>query len=837
MGKKDKKKTRDPEKKAALAAKKDAKADKAALKRLAREQDRLSSLSIHDDDREDAKAIASNSRNGGGEDIDSILESFRNRTKELTSAELEVIDTPFPSPPRGNFTWTLCPTNGLFYMFGGEFYDGAENLVFDDLLRWDPDYKESHSDDEGDDDNNTKENNLEPNNNQDEGNPKNFPTGQWTRILSPLPHPPPRCAHSAVFHNDGIYIFGGECATAEKYHHYRDLWRLDVKKNTWEECRSRGGNPPAARSGHRAVAWRHYMILFGGFHEALRTETRWFNDIHIFDFQTFTWAELQYGKLARLPPARSACNMGLCTAPTESLFIYGGYSKLKNPNLGGAGSTGGGNKSEGITHVDCWTLPLKSLLNAMGKGGGITGASPPAWERISRKGEYPSPRAGTSTITHKNKMLLFGGVLDSEGDHHRMESVFYDDLFALDMERKRWFAMRLKKASGGGRRRRKKKDSEADVENESDEDGCESDNNDGLDDDGDAKNEEAISSGWDIGKLKHDMFAFIDGDGNIVYEKIEEDNAGEDDGHSSEKKESDEKAHVVEVPIALESDTKKNCASEINKGQKQKPNLVTKTNSKIAASSVMKVDARGLPMAAARQTPLPRINCASVIRGNILYIYGGVLEVGDREVTLDDCWSIDLNKRDKWCCIWPGQMHCQVWKGIDSDNDSYISTDRGDSDNEDDDEYMAQFEPMDENEEEENDDDSEIARKKAKKAAKKEKEKQKRKGIKHEIKELNEKLGIDNDQRSPLMGESVAEFYARTTDFWNNEAARTVGQTAADRGEPLSAKELNREGFQLAKSRYEELKPILDRLNELEEMQREAEEEKKSKKERKKDRR
>jgi len=242
-------------------------------------------------------------------------------------------------------------------------------------------------------------------------------------------------------------------------------------------------------------------------------------------------------------------------------------------------------------------------------------------------------------------------------------------------------------------------------------------------------------------------------------------------------------------------------------------------------------------MAAARQTPLPRINCASVIRGNILYIYGGVLEVGDREVTLDDCWSIDLNKRDKWCCIWPGQMHCQVWKGIDSDNDSYISTDRGDSDKEDDDEYMAQFEPMDENEEEENDDDSEIARKKAKKAAKKEKEKQKRKGIKHEIKELNEKLGIDNDQRSPLMGESVAEFYARTTDFWNNEAARTVGQTAADRGEPLSAKELNREGFQLAKSRYEELKPILDRLNELEEMQREAEEEKKSKKERKKDRR
>lgn len=54
-----------------------------------------------------------------------------------------------------------------------------------------------------------------------------------------------------------------------------------------------------------------------------------------------------------------------------------------------------------------------------------------------------------------------------------------------------------------------------------------------------------------------------------------------------------------------------------------------------------------------------------------------MLEVGDREVTLDDCWSIDLNKREKWTCISPGQMHRQVWKGVD-DDDSYISSDQGD---------------------------------------------------------------------------------------------------------------------------------------------------------------
>jgi hypothetical protein len=35
-------------------------------------------------------------------------------------------------------------------------------------------------------------------------------------------------------------------------------------------------------------------------------------------------------------------------------------------------------------------------------------------------------------------------------------------------------------------------------------------------------------------------------------------------------------------------------------------------------------------------------------RGNSLYVYGGITELGYVEVTLDDCWSLDLNKRDVW---------------------------------------------------------------------------------------------------------------------------------------------------------------------------------------------
>ncbi len=43
--------------------------------------------------------------------------------------------------------------------------------------------------------------------------------------------------------------------------------------------------------------------------------------------------------------------------------------------------------------------------------------------------------------------------------------------------------------------------------------------------------------------------------------------------------------------------------------------------------------------------PLPRIRHALAVRGNIIYVFGGLLEIRDREYTLDDCWALDLRTR------------------------------------------------------------------------------------------------------------------------------------------------------------------------------------------------
>ena len=486
-------------------------------------------------------------------------------------------------------------------------------------MRWDPDAKRPPSDD---DDGGDGDRGVNP--------------GQWVRILSPPPHPPPRCSHTAVHHDGALYVFGGECASADHYHHYKDLWRFDLKSNTWEELRARGGSAPAARSGHRAVTWRRSMILFGGFHEALRSDTRWFNDVHLFDFQTRDWTELRYSKLARTPPPRSACVMAVGTAPAEALYVAGGYRNAL-----------GGGKTEGVVHADCWTLPLKPLVGA------ARGAPPPAWERLARKGECPSARAGASAALHRNKLLVFGGVLDAEGDGHQMDSVFYDDLFAFDVERRRWFAMPLKKAKAGGpgkrRRRIKSKNDDPDNEEEGGHDEqVESSEEEDPDDEAPDKNQEVVSSGWELDQLRQNMCAFIDGEGNVVYEKIDDEDVDDmepraDGGEAAAEKDKEGPSTSTPTEEPDDSAPEANGTSETTAEPRAEASpaagaapptapSVAAVGRRASPSSVARAGDRGLPAPAMRRTPLPRINCATVVRNNTLYVYGGVLEVGDREV-------------------------------------------------------------------------------------------------------------------------------------------------------------------------------------------------------------
>jgi len=323
-------------------------------------------------------------------------------------------------------------------------------------------------------------------------------------------------------------------------------------------------------------------------------------------------------------------------------------------------------------------------------------------------------------------------------------------------------------------------------------------------------------TGWDLDMLRANMFAFVDGDGNIVYEKLDDDDDAIDNKNirsneevnnmsnentkdePDEEKEEDEEEEEEEEEMKNEDTEKPNISPVAGT---ELPKKRVNLTGKIASSSVMKLNLEtNVPEAVERPDPLPRINASLIVAGHTLYLYGGILEVGDREITLDDMWTLDLRKRENWECLWPGTMHKQVWRGaVFDDDDSYISTGKDDDSDDDDDD--------------DDDDDGSISEeekvKKVQESTKK--DKSKRSGLREEAAQLIEKFGLEDESTTPSDGESLADFYTRTSKYWNQKARDAVVGT----GTELSTKEVKREGFKLAQTRFEELKPVIDRLVEL----------------------
>ncbi|RXG70941.1 Kelch domain-containing protein 4 [Armadillidium vulgare] len=67
-------------------------------------------------------------------------------------------------------------------------------------------------------------------------------------------------------------------------------------------------------------------------------------------------------------------------------------------------------------------------------------------------------------------------------------------------------------------------------------------------------------------------------------------------------------------------------------------------------------------------TPPPRINPGMVVKKGILYLYGGMFEEGDKQLTLNDFYSLDLSKLEKWNTII--KLNAKDLEWFDSDTES-----------------------------------------------------------------------------------------------------------------------------------------------------------------------
>lgn len=490
-----------------------------------------------------------------------------------------------------------------------------------------------------------------------------------------------------------MYIFGGEFSnpSLSQYRHYRDLWRLDLTDMSWERIDIRGG--PTARSGCRMCIVENKLVVFGGFFDT-GFENKYLNDMYYVDLSLdeLKWTKVEVSAVDIVPSPRSGFQW---VVSGSEAVLYGGYCKeaaQKARNVSHKGKKKGGDAieesmvSRGVILQDCYKLSGETLK----------------WQKMKRTGYGPSQRAGFSMVLHKRNAVLFGGVEDDETEEE-MQSIFFNDMFALNLDRKKWFPMTLRKKKGKKAKRRRRKTSQA---------------------------------------------SQSDGDQMDIVEPVQ--------------------VLVESAPVDEDDDDDDDDEKELD------------TDALEAALKAKEEEA----------VPCGRFNSAVAVQKNVMYIVGGMVERGDQEITLDDIWSVDLNKLDEFKELKGLGEECAAWVASDDEEED---EDAG----EDEDEVMSDSAGDD------GEDDEDVEERKRQRGGRRNR--------------LRERVSED-DHFTPKINESLKDFFERTRPYWIGEVHEALGE---------SGKTLRRISFEWAYKRYWEIKPSLKELEELEaELAREEEMEK-----------
>lgn len=630
------------------------KADKKA--RVAQKQEKKA---VQKEKKQSKKGSREDDSDAEDVDLDAVLADFQRQQEQFLKITEMVSE---PPSSRSSATLLASPANdNELLLFGGEYFNGALAHFFNDLFIY------------------------------------NINRDEWKRVTSPN-SPLPRSGHAWCRGGNagGIYLFGGEFSSPKQgtFYHYNDFWRLDPSSREWTRLEGKGKGPPA-RSGHRMTYFKNYIILFGGFQDTSQ-QTKYLQDLWIYDCTTFSWHEPKLPPASGKPDARSSFSL----LPHESgVVLYGGYSRVKaTASAGGKQGRGGSGGSrvllKPVIHQDTWFLriappPVDAPVNAL---------PTVRWERRKRPTNAPNPpRAGATMCPHKGRGIMFGGVHDVEESEEGIESEFFNNLFAWNVDRNRYFPLALRRP----RAQTKKQTSEK-----------------GRRDRGKQAEEELLAN-----------LRALEMKGVVAA-------AGED----------------IAMPEATDAEGN-------GPERPEKPVIF--------------------------EMPHPRFNAQLTIQDDVLYIFGGTFEKGDREYTFDELWAIDLGKLDGVKEIFKRDV--EDWQGSEDEDEE----EEGDDDEE---------------EEEESDDESAEA---ASTAAASivlspttTKDEPEPEPPFEDIAAGNEEAesALNDALPHPRPFESLRDFYARTSVQWQEVVTEDLSKSAAT--EAQTVKEVRKKAFDRAEEKW-----------------------------------
>jgi len=486
----------------------------------------------------------------GEDDIENIVKQIEAEEQKRKEVKELAVD---PPSYRSSFSMTPHPDNPEIIFFGGEYYNGSKTEMYSDLLIY-----------------NTKRQ-------------------SWTQIISPA-GPPPRSSHQAAIVSQGggqLWIFGGEFTspTESQFYHYKDLWCYHFTSKRWEKVAASGG--PSARSGHRMVVYKHFLIVFGGFHDNLR-DCKYYNDLYSFDLNNRVWKKLE--TIGSEPSPRSACQFFLTL--DGRIGMYGGFCKQKLKK----------DVEKGVTHVDMFLLSPDKHDETFSKW---------RWQTVKQVGMRPSMRTGLASALGKDRVFMFGGVQDQEGEGEDDDDSddegsgnFFNELYSVQVEGERatWHLVNLTGRKDPTEKKKRRRANEGEQEGE--------------------------------------------------VEKMEAMALDEDDTNSN-------------GPTTL----------TVESGAFTISSTVGATPVEEKQKSVIEEDRDVF-------IPSARFSSGLVFKGGNLYLFGGMIEDGEKDLTLKDFYWLDTGKLDSWNTIIENDIQTMEWFGSEEEDEDE-EDDEDDEDEED----------------------------------------------------------------------------------------------------------------------------------------------------------
>ncbi|XP_054013467.1 kelch domain-containing protein 4-like isoform X1 [Hylaeus anthracinus] len=448
-----------------------------------------------------------------------------------------------------------------------------------------------------------------------------------------VPQPSRRVNFTLTAHpfKDELIMLGGEFHDGRTTVVYGDMFTYNLSKNEWTVVKAPGAPPP--RCGHQAIATatsKGELWVFGGeFSSPSESQFYHYKDLWVYRFGEKKWEKiLSPGG----PSARSGHRM---THIKRQLIVFGGFHD---------------NLRDYKYYNDVYIFNLDTYV----------------WHKIELSGIPPHPRSGCIILpTPENKLLVYGGYSKERLKKDVDKGLIHSDMFLMTPEKNDQTGLKWKwisiKQSGNKPSPRCSASAVLIQSNLAYLFG-------GVFDDED--NEEELNGTFynDLVALDLDNFQWhtvaLSGKKDVTVRrrrrKPKEDSGEENDSESEDKSDNEiQKSSIPAESTIIDDD-----------------GIFTVTIGPASTASTHKKENAHENVF----VPCPRINPGLVVKHNVLYLYGGMFESGDRQYTLNDLYSLDCRKLDEWRTIIADDLSSQTWFESSSSSSEDENTDSGDED-------------------------------------------------------------------------------------------------------------------------------------------------------------